>query len=159
MPTGETLAQKPIGGTVLRVKGHMTVGRDPQVGDGALRDSLDIRVPLLIAEYAVLLTALNLLAVAPLLLFAAEKESQTGGGRFESIHALSMNRNGRMLFLGTHFGLFQSTDAGVTWKSIGEGSLTAVVVNPKRREEVYALSTSGVIFRSLDGGMTSEQLK
>jgi len=52
--------------------------------------------------------------------------------------------------------LFTSTDAGETWKSVGEGlkNLAAVTVNPKRPDEVYVASTDGVIFKSTDGGMT-----
>lgn len=52
--------------------------------------------------------------------------------------------------------LFTSTDAGETWKSVGEGlkNLAAVTVNPKRPHEVYVASTDGVIFKSTDGGMT-----
>lgn len=67
----------------------------------------------------------------------------------------------RVIYAGMQGELFKSTDAGLTWKSIGQGliNLSAVVVNPKRPAEVYALSGDGFIFKSPDRAITWELLK
>jgi photosystem II stability/assembly factor-like uncharacterized protein len=66
----------------------------------------------------------------------------------------------KVMYVVMRDGLFYSTDAGVTWKSVGQGvtNLTAVVVNPNRPAEVYALSGDGFIFKSSDRAMTWELL-
>jgi photosystem II stability/assembly factor-like uncharacterized protein len=66
-----------------------------------------------------------------------------------------------LMYVAMQEGLFLSTDAGLTWKSVGQGlvNLTAVVVNPKRPTEVYALSGDGFVFKSVDRGTTWELLK
>ena len=62
--------------------------------------------------------------------------------------------NPRVMYVATRDGLFKTTDAGRTWKSVGQGltNLTALAVNPKRPTEVYVSATDGAIFRSTDGG-------
>jgi photosystem II stability/assembly factor-like uncharacterized protein len=64
--------------------------------------------------------------------------------------------NPSVMYVAMRDGLFKSTDAGETWRPLGKGlkNLTAVAVNPKRPSEVYAATADGVIFKSLDGGMT-----
>ena len=67
--------------------------------------------------------------------------------------------NPRVMYVAMRDGLLKTTDAGRTWKSVGQGltNLTALAVNPKRPAEVYAATADGVIFKSTDGGMTWEQ--
>ena len=67
----------------------------------------------------------------------------------------------KVMFVAMRDGLFKSTDAGESWKSMGKGlkNLAAVAVNPKRPSEVYAATADGVIFRSTDGGTTWERQK
>ena len=62
----------------------------------------------------------------------------------------------KKMYVATRDGLFQSTDAGTTWKALGQGlkDLAAVILNPKRPGEIYVATTEGVIFRSNDGGNT-----
>jgi photosystem II stability/assembly factor-like uncharacterized protein len=57
-------------------------------------------------------------------------------------------------------GLFKSTDAGKSWKPTAQGleELRAVAVNPKRSQEVYTISSGGVIFMSPDGAMTWDRV-
>lgn len=72
--------------------------------------------------------------------------------------------NPKVMYVATRDGLFKSTDAGDTWKPVGQGlkNLAAVAVNPKssvvadpnRPREVYAATVDGIIFKSTDGGMT-----
>jgi len=65
----------------------------------------------------------------------------------------------KVMYAAMRDGLFKSTDAGESWKSIGKGlkNLAAVAVNPKRPSEVYAATADGVIVRSTDGGTTWER--
>ncbi len=62
----------------------------------------------------------------------------------------------KKMYVATRDGLFQSIDAGTTWKALGQGlkDLAAVILNPKRPGEIYVATTEGVIFRSTDGGNT-----
>jgi photosystem II stability/assembly factor-like uncharacterized protein len=67
--------------------------------------------------------------------------------------------NPKTLYVAMRDGLFKSTDAGETWKSVGKGlkNLAAVAVNPRKTSEVYAATLDGVIFKSTTGGMTWER--
>jgi len=62
----------------------------------------------------------------------------------------------RVIYFATRDGLFKSPDAGVGLKPIGQGlkNMAAIAVSPKRPEEVYASTTDGVIFKSMDAGVT-----
>lgn len=64
--------------------------------------------------------------------------------------------NSGVMYVTTRDGLFQSKDAGESWKSVGAGirDVVAVTVNPREPGEVYAVSTDGRLYRSADGGMT-----
>lgn len=68
-------------------------------------------------------------------------------------------KNPKVMYVAMRDGLFKSTDAGESWKPMGNElkNLAAVAVNPKRSEEVYVSTTHGVIFKSTDGGMTWQQ--
>ena len=67
--------------------------------------------------------------------------------------------NPKVMYVATRDGLFQSTDAGATWKPVGQGlkNLAAVTLNPRKPNEVYASTADGVIFKSTDGGTTWER--
>ncbi len=62
----------------------------------------------------------------------------------------------KMMYVAMRDGLYTSTDAGESWKPAGKAlkNLAAVAVNPRRPEEIYAVTADGVIFRSADGGTT-----
>jgi photosystem II stability/assembly factor-like uncharacterized protein len=57
--------------------------------------------------------------------------------------------------------LFLSTDAGRVWNARGRviKNLAAITANAKRPDELYAVSNDGAFFKSIDGGITWEQLK
>ncbi len=52
-------------------------------------------------------------------------------------------------------GLFKSTDAGATWKAVGNElkKLAAVSMNPKNPKKVYVSTPDGAIFLSANAGM------
>jgi photosystem II stability/assembly factor-like uncharacterized protein len=62
----------------------------------------------------------------------------------------------RVMYAAARDGVFQSTDAGESWKSVGAGirDVVAVTVNPREPGEVYAVSAEGRLYRSADGGTT-----
>jgi len=67
--------------------------------------------------------------------------------------------NPKIMYVAMRDGLFKSTDAGEAWKPMGEGlkNLASVTVNPRKLNEVYAVTADGVIFKSSDGGTTWER--
>lgn len=67
--------------------------------------------------------------------------------------------NPKIMYVAMRDGIFKSTDAGGTWKSLGEGlkDLAAVTVNPKKPDEIYAATAQGIIFKSADGGKRWER--
>ena len=64
-------------------------------------------------------------------------------------------KNPKVMYVAMRDGLFKSTDAGESWKRVGAEfkDLVAVVLNPRRPEEIYISTVDGIIFRSTDGGM------
>ena len=61
----------------------------------------------------------------------------------------------KSMFVAMRDGLFKSTDAGTSWKSIGKElkNLAAVAVDPKRPSDIYLSTIEGTIYVSTDGGM------
>ena len=61
-----------------------------------------------------------------------------------------------VMYVATRDGVFQSRDAGESWKPVGNGlkNMAAVAINPKRPSEVYAATGDGTLYRSTDGGAT-----
>ena len=61
-----------------------------------------------------------------------------------------------VMYVAMRDGLFRSTDGGAHWTPVGKGlkNMAAVTVNPKRPDEVYAVTVDGVVFRSTDNGST-----
>ena len=64
--------------------------------------------------------------------------------------------NRKVMYVATRDGLFQSTDAGESWRPVGKGlrNMAAVAIDPKRPSEVYAAAEDGTLYRSPDGGLT-----
>ncbi len=64
--------------------------------------------------------------------------------------------NPKVMYVATRDGLFKSTNGGETWKVFGNElrSLAAVTINPRKPDELYTVTSEGVIFRSADGGST-----
>lgn len=65
----------------------------------------------------------------------------------------------RVMYVAMRDGLFKSTDAGEKWKAVGKGlkNLAAVTTNPRKPNEVYAVTADTVVFKSADGGTTWER--
>ena len=62
----------------------------------------------------------------------------------------------QVMYVAMRDGLFRSTDGGTRWTPVGKGlkNMAAVTVNPKRPDEVYAVTVDGIVFRSADKGTT-----
>ncbi|MBI1893621.1 MAG: hypothetical protein HYS14_05885 [Candidatus Rokubacteria bacterium] len=77
-----------------------------------------------------------------------------------TVNGFAVNpEHAKVMYVATQDGLFKSTDAGATWKPVGQGlkNLAAVTLNPKKPGEVYAATADGIIFRSTNGGTTWER--
>lgn len=63
--------------------------------------------------------------------------------------------NPKIMYVAMRDGLFKSTDAGNSWKSVGSDlkNLAAVAINPKKPNEVYVATMDGKIYMSADAGM------
>ncbi|HZS32285.1 MAG TPA: hypothetical protein VFC42_02795 [Methylomirabilota bacterium] len=48
----------------------------------------------------------------------AQEHGSKGSGRFEHVHALAIDAEGRRLLLGAHPGLFRSEDGGKSWRPV-----------------------------------------
>jgi len=61
----------------------------------------------------------------------------------------------KIMFVAMRDGLFKSTDAGASWKRVGNDlrNLAAVTINPKKRDEVYVAAMDGTIYVSADAGV------
>lgn len=110
--------------------------------------------------FATLLTVTALLAVVPLVSFAARENPKTGAGGFEHVHALAMDADGRALFLGAHTGLFRSEDGGRSWQKVTLSSkhahldVMAIAPHPRDPLILYVGSHEAGVFKSTDGGAT-----
>ena len=61
----------------------------------------------------------------------------------------------KIMFVAMRDGLFKSTDAGASWKGVGNEikNLAAVTINPKKPSEMYLSTMNGTIYVSADAGM------
>jgi photosystem II stability/assembly factor-like uncharacterized protein len=91
---------------------------------------------------------------------AAQQHPRQAGTRFEHVHALAMDTEGRSFWLGTHAGLFRSDDSGRTWQPLplpvpaGQADIMTVAADPRDARVVYAATHDAGIFKSTDGGTT-----
>ena len=69
--------------------------------------------------------------------------------------------NSKTMFVAMRDGLFKSTDAGVSWKRVGDElkNLAAVTISPKKLNEVYVATMDGTIYKSGDAGMKWKKLR
>jgi len=69
-------------------------------------------------------------------------------------------KNSKVMYVALREGIFRSDDAGKVWTNAvgGPRNVAAVTVNPKKPDEVYAITADGKLYRSTDGrGQWSEQ--
>jgi photosystem II stability/assembly factor-like uncharacterized protein len=61
----------------------------------------------------------------------------------------------KIMFVAMRDGLFKSTDAGASWKAVGNEfkNLAAVTINPRKPNEMYLSTLDGNIYVSADAGM------
>jgi len=61
----------------------------------------------------------------------------------------------KIMFAAMRDALFQSTDAGASWKIAGNDlkTLVSVAINPKKPSEMFVSTTAGIIYMSTDGGI------
>jgi photosystem II stability/assembly factor-like uncharacterized protein len=63
--------------------------------------------------------------------------------------------NSKIMFVAMRDGLLKSTDAGASWRRVGNElkNLAAVTINPKKPNEMYLSTMDGTIYMSADAGM------
>ena len=61
----------------------------------------------------------------------------------------------KIMFVAMRDGLFKSTDAGASWKVVGNElkKVAAVTINSKKPTEMYLSTMDGTIYVSADAGM------
>ena len=70
------------------------------------------------------------------------------------VRALSGAPDGSMLYAAAHTGLYISTAAGQTWVDLPlRKPLVAVAVDPTDDRTVLAVTETGEVYRSTDGGI------
>ena len=77
----------------------------------------------------------------------------------KTITALISDRSSpQTLYASSGDGVYKSMDAGDTWQAMTNGlsetRVAAVALHPTQSSRVYALTTSGGVFRSTDGAAT-----
>ena len=65
----------------------------------------------------------------------------------------------KVMFAAMRDGLFKSTDAGASWKRVGNElkNLAAVTINPKKSNEMFVSTLDGALYVSADAGMKWKQ--
>lgn len=90
--------------------------------------------------------------------------AKKNGAGFQHVHALAMDTEEQILFLGTHIGLFRSDDHGRSWKKVTLSAtqsgfdMMAVIPDPKDRKTIYVATHEAGVFKSADGGETWKQV-
>ncbi len=89
---------------------------------------------------------------------AGQASSTTQVNRFEHVHALAVDPEGRSMLLGAHTGLFRSDDAGKTWRRVPLPAkhphldVMAIAFDPKDPRVVYVGTHEAGVLKSADGG-------
>ncbi len=63
-------------------------------------------------------------------------------------------RKPKVMYVALRDGVFRTDNAGKAWTQAAGGpkNVAAVTVNPKKPDEVYAITIDGKLYRSGDGG-------
>jgi photosystem II stability/assembly factor-like uncharacterized protein len=92
---------------------------------------------------------------------AGQGHAVTGeAGRFMHVHALALDAEGRVLWLGAHTGLFRSEDGGRSWQKaplrVPEGplDLMAIAPHPGDAQTLYVGTHEDGVLKSAAGGRT-----
>jgi photosystem II stability/assembly factor-like uncharacterized protein len=109
---------------------------------------------------SVVAIGLMMLAAGPRASLIAQEHGTKGGGRFEHVHALAIDGEGRGLLLGAHTGLFRSEDGGTSWQPVALSTthahldVMAIAPDPNDPRSIYLGTHEAGAFKSTDGGAT-----
>jgi ligand-binding sensor domain-containing protein len=108
-----------------------------------------------------LLVAVTLLTAGTDRAVAAQAHSNKGdGGTFGHVHALALDAEGRVAWLGAHTGLFRSEDGGRSWQKVLPRAsaehldLMAIAPHPGDAQTLYVGTHEAGVLKSTDGGRT-----
>ena len=108
-----------------------------------------------------LLVAVAMLTGGGHLAAAGQDHAAMGdGGRFKHVHALVLDAEGRVLWLGAHTGLFRSEDGGRSWQKVPlrlrdeHLDLMAIAPHPGDAQTLYVGTHETGVLKSADGGRT-----
>ncbi len=77
------------------------------------------------------------------------------GPAFSTVNQLWLDPdNANCILAGASFGLFKTTNAGVTWRQVDTGDFRSIEMEPFHSHVVYAATYDGQFFRSTDTGST-----
>jgi len=91
---------------------------------------------------------------------AQEHGPAKGAGRFEHVHALAIDVEGRSLLLGAHTGLFRSEDRGKSWQKVTLSAkhahldVMAIAPDPKDPLVLHVGTHEAGVLKTTDGGTT-----
>jgi photosystem II stability/assembly factor-like uncharacterized protein len=92
---------------------------------------------------------------------AAQDHAVKGdGGAFGHVHALALDAEGRVVWLGAHTGLFRSEDGGRSWQKVSlrprdeHLDLMAIAQHPGDTQTLYVGTHEAGVLKSADGGRT-----
>jgi photosystem II stability/assembly factor-like uncharacterized protein len=117
-------------------------------------------MPRLLRLTTVAAAVLALLTMPPRQAPAAQEHGPKGAGRFEHVHALAVDVEGRSLLLGAHTGLFRSEDGGKSWQPVTlaakHAHLDVMAIAPDLKDPsiIYVGTHEAGAFKSSDGGTT-----
>jgi photosystem II stability/assembly factor-like uncharacterized protein len=122
-------------------------------------------MPTFLRQFATVTVALTVLAGLARPAAAAQghmgaSPANKAASRFEHVHALAIDAEGRALWLGAHTGLYRSEDRGRTWQPValpvahGHADIMSVVADPKDPLTLYAATHDAGVFKTADGGAT-----
>ncbi|HWP22980.1 MAG TPA: hypothetical protein VNM15_02190 [Candidatus Binatia bacterium] len=73
-----------------------------------------------------------------------------------TVNGFAVNpEDSKIMFVAMRDGLFKSTNAGASWKVVGNElkNVAAIAINPKQPNEIFVSTIDGRIFVSADAGM------
>lgn len=89
---------------------------------------------------------------------------KTAGTGFQHVHALAVDASGKVIFLGTHVGLFRSHDGARTWQKVAlstkQSNYDVMAVTPDLRDTktIYVATHEAGVFKSADGGLSWKEI-